>query len=79
MVMRSNTILASTFGWDIADIAECRYQRYVSPVVYSVGEQYFAVSKTKPKHKDVGGEWRVYSDQFFAKDNGTVVWVCGGV
>lgn len=75
--MKSITILASTIGWDIAEVSECRYQRYTLPSVYSIGDLYFAVSKRRPKHEDVGGEWKPHPDQFWAEQNGTTVWVCG--
>ena len=71
---RSNTILAETFGWDISEVSEYRYQRYTAPTVYAIGDQYFAVAKDKPKHT-VGGEWRQHTDQFFAAPH-TTVWVC---
>ena len=34
--MKSVTILASTLGWDIAEVSECRYQRYTLPSVYTI-------------------------------------------
>lgn len=73
--MRANHIIAATFYTDAASISEYRYQRYVSPIVYALGEQYFAVSKTKPKH-DVAGEWLRHTDQFWAAKANTVLWYC---
>jgi len=74
--MNAKEILAATLGWDIGEVSECRYQRYAAPAVYSIGNQYFAVNKTKPKHDDVGGEWQPHTDQFWAEPDGTTVWVC---
>ena len=73
---RSNTILAETFGWDVSEVSECRYQRYTSPSVYSIGDRYFSVSKTKPKHGDVGNAWVKHTDQWAAERSNTIVWVC---
>lgn len=78
-MMRANYIIAASFGWDSRDVSEYRYQRYTSPSVYAIGDRYFAVSKTKPKHKDVGGEWMKHTDQFWAEKNGTTIWVCGAL
>jgi hypothetical protein len=69
-------ILAATIGWDMAEVSECKYQRYTSPVVYAIGGRYLAVSKTKPRHADVGVEWKPHFDQFWAERAGTTVWAC---
>lgn len=73
---RSSTILATTFGWDLNEVKEYQYKstRTKQPI-YSIGQQYFAVSQNKPTD-DVGGEWKKYSDQFFAERYNTVIWVC---
>ncbi len=68
-------VLAATFGWDVAEVREYEYQKYTAPKVYSIGERYFAVSSVKPKHK-VGTEWKWHSDQFFATNQATTIWVC---
>jgi len=73
---RANTVIAETLGWDIKDVIECRYQKYSSPAVYSIGDRYFAAHPSKPKHKDVGGEWREHDDQFGARGTKNKVWVC---
>ncbi len=73
---RANEVIAETLGWDIKDVSECRYQKYSSPAVYSIGDRYFAAHPSKPKHVDVGGEWREHSDQFGARGTNQKVWVC---
>jgi hypothetical protein len=73
--MNASAILASTLGWDIREVPEYRYQRYTAPAVYLVGDCYFAVYKTKPKHSDVGADWHPHPDQFWADRAGTTVWV----
>lgn len=75
--MKALTILASTIGWDIGEVSECRYQRYTRPAVYVIGNRYMAVSAARPRHDDVGGEWKPHTDQFWAGMHGTTVWVCG--
>ena len=67
-------ILGATLCWDYKDVQDCRYQRYVNPAVYSIGDRYFAVHSSKPKH-DVGQEWVEHTDQAFAR-NGRKIWVC---
>lgn len=49
--------IADLFGSDIADIREGRYQKYESPKVYVVGDNYYAASETKPRH-NVGQPWQ---------------------
>jgi len=68
-------IIAGAFSTDIESIRDYRYQRYVAPMVYSIGDCYFAAYRTKPRH-DVGGEWRKHADQFWAEKSGTTLWVC---
>lgn len=72
---RADRIIAETLGWDVSEIKDYRYQRYVNPVVYAIGDQYFAAHKIKPKH-DVGQEWVEHTDQFGARDTDRKVWVC---
>jgi hypothetical protein len=79
MAKRADMIIAETFGWDYKEVQECRYQRYVSSNVYSIGDRYFAVSKTKPKHSDVGDEWVEHTDQFGARNTDKKIWVCNSV
>lgn len=46
--------------------------------MYAIGDGYFATSKTKPTASDCDEmeyDWIEYSDQFFARDAGTVIWV----
>jgi hypothetical protein len=72
---RGEEVLAETFGWDIAEIRDYRYQRNV-PAVYAIGELYYCVSSTKPKAgRDGSFNWVKYTDQFFAERANTVVWV----
>lgn len=73
--MTSREIIASTFGWDVSEVSDYRYQRYSAPSVYAVGDKYYAVSKTKPKHK-VAGDWKEHGDQFFAGSSKTALWYC---
>jgi hypothetical protein len=73
---RATTIIAETLGWDVKEVSEYRYQRYTNPAVYSIGDFYLAVHPTKPKHNDVGGEWREHTDQFGARDTMTTIWIC---
>lgn len=73
--MRANEILAATFGWDVREMRECRYQNFTSPAIYSIGDQYFAVYDKPPKHQ-VGKAWSEYRDQFFAAPTGRKIWVC---
>ena len=67
-------VIASTFGMDISEAREARYQTYTAPAVYSFGGPYYAVYKTKPRHA-VGGPWRLCTDQFWATKAGSALWV----
>jgi hypothetical protein len=75
IIMKTPTILANTFGIDINDISDYRYQSTrTSQAIYAIGEQYFAIGKRKPK--DVfNTSWEMFSDQFWAKQGNTVIWV----
>ena len=68
-----NTI-ASTFGLDVSELADYRYQptRTTRPI-YAIGDIYVA-SGLKPPKDDVGEPWKEHSDQFWAKGK-TKVWV----
>jgi hypothetical protein len=72
---QTSHMLAETLGWDIADLRECRYQRYTLPKVYSIGDRYFAVHTSKPKHDDVGGYWELHTDQFGVRGTDYKIWV----
>lgn len=72
---RANEILAETLGWDVREVSDYRYQKYTDPVVYSIGDRYFAVHATKPKH-EVGKEWVMHTDQFGARGTPRSIWVC---
>lgn len=73
---RAHEIIAETFCFDINEMKEYEYQKYIAPKVYSIGDSYYAVSKTKPKHKDVGKDWIEHKDQFFAQKENTILWQC---
>jgi hypothetical protein len=72
--MRSKTIIASTYGIDQSEIENYRYQstRTKQPI-YSIGEYYFSCGKRKPTD-DVGHEWCIDIDQFWAEQNKTILW-----
>lgn len=76
---RADMIIAETLGWDYKDVQECRYQKYVNPAVYSIGDLYFAVHKSQPKHTDVGVEWVKHTDQFGARDTDRIIWSCKSI
>jgi hypothetical protein len=72
--MKSHEIIASTMGDDIAEWRHARYQRTVSPCVYETGGDYYACSKTVPRH-NMGSAWEQHPDQHWAAKAGTVLWV----
>lgn len=75
MKMKTPTILANTFGIDINDISDYRYQSTrTSQAIYAIGEQYFAVSKKQPKEV-FNTSWKMFSDQFWANQSNTTIWV----
>lgn len=69
------TILASTLGWDMPEVREHRYQdtRTGKLAIFAIGEDYYTVAKTKPSWD--GLDWKEAKDQFWAKQNNTVLWV----
>ena len=72
--MRSKTIIASTCGIDQAEIDGYRYQSTrTKQAIYTIGEYYFACGKRKPTD-DVGYEWCIDKDQFWADQNKTILW-----
>ncbi len=75
--MSHRLIVASTVGYDAAEIGEYRYQptRTKDPI-YSIGDRYFSVTSGKPPRDEVGDEWRKHDDQFYAEKAGRVIWVC---
>lgn len=79
MSKRADMVIGETIGWDYKEVQEYRYQRYANPAVYAIGERYFAVHSSKPRHRDVGGEWREYEDQFGARNTNRKIWVCDAV
>jgi hypothetical protein len=73
--MSSSKIIASTLGFDQAEISEYRYQSTrTSQAIYAIGNFYFACSKRKPKDL-VGGTWEMHKDQFFASQNKSILWL----
>lgn len=70
-------MIAETLGWDVSELRQCRYQRYTSPMVYAIGNRYFAASRGKPRHTDVSeSPWCEHSDQFGARNSALKIWVC---
>jgi len=72
--MKGSSIIAATFSTDSAGFEDCRYQPgRTSRAIYTVGNDYFAVGKTKPKD-EVGKPWEKFSDQFWAEKYNTTLW-----
>jgi hypothetical protein len=69
------SILAATLGWDQAEAREHRYQdtRTGRLAIFTVGDDYYTVSKTKPTWDDM--DWKEAADQFWAKQSNTILWV----
>lgn len=62
-------IIGFHLGWDIAEVREGRYQRYINPAVYVCGGDYFAsppAGSKAPTH-DVGGPW-VHVGSYYGRD-----------
>ena len=77
MAKRANEIIAETFGMDVAEVRDARYQetRTLMPV-YAIGDCYYCcpVGKDKPPK---GWDWMPHSDQFFASRENRVIYVAG--
>lgn len=72
--MSTQKVISSTFGIDQAELSNYRYQpTRTRQAIYSIGDRYFACGKKAPKD-EVGRDWVVETDQFFAKHSGTVLW-----
>jgi hypothetical protein len=72
--MRKDVVLASTFGWDISDLREYRYQQHRATIpIWAIGNRYFTVTKGDKPPRDERN-WRKYSDQTFAAPNGMTIW-----
>lgn len=73
MAKQAGTIIAETLGMDAAEIGEYRYQstRTRHPV-YAIGDGYYSVSKTTPNVS--GYKWEPLKDQFWAAQQGTIIW-----
>jgi len=73
------TMLAMVFGWDNADIEDCRYQagRTDRPV-YTINEDYYCAVKIgqNPARNRDGDQWNWEKvESQFAESNGWQVWV----
>ena len=66
----TKAIIAATFSTDVSEVGS-HYQREVG--VYVMGDDYFACGH-KPPQLD-GRDWKKHKDQFWANQNGTVLWV----
>jgi hypothetical protein len=72
--MSTSKVIASTLGIDQADLSEYRYQpTRTKQAIYSIGDRYFACGNKTPKD-EVGRDWMIETDQFFAKQCRTVLW-----
>jgi hypothetical protein len=72
--MKSKSIIAATFGIDQAEMENYRYQpTRTKQAIFTMGEHYFSCGKRKPT-EDVGGEWCIDMDQFWANENSTILW-----
>lgn len=75
MATSTATVIAETFGLDVSDVRDYRYQatRTKRPI-FAIGDRYYTTGGTPPKD-EVGGAWVAHSDQFFARRGGTTLWV----
>jgi hypothetical protein len=61
-------IIGIHFGSDIRDITDGRYQRYVSPSVYVIGNDYYAApSDNRPPRHKVGQPWQEIAEYYGRK------------
>lgn len=75
--MSTREVIAATFGWDIGEVSDYRYQPgHTKQAIYAMGEHYFAVGKKKPTDLTEYGEveWELHPDQFWAEQKGTKLW-----
>jgi hypothetical protein len=73
-LMSTQKVISSTFGIDQAELSEYRYQpTRTKQAIYSIGDRYFACGNKTPQD-EVGRDWMVETDQFFAKQSGTILW-----
>ncbi|CAB4143088.1 hypothetical protein UFOVP435_58 [uncultured Caudovirales phage] len=72
---RGSTIIATTFFMDVSGFeGDYRYQPgHTKKAIYSIGDVYFCVSKTKPKD-EVGQPWQLAADQAVAERHNTKLW-----
>ena len=77
--MSTPLIIANTLSLDLESSRQFNNEYQYQPgrtkkPLYTVGDDYFCVSKTKPTD-DCDGEWEQHKDQFFAAKAGTILWV----
>ena len=73
--MTAASILASTFGWDVADMRDQEYQPGRTPEkIYAVADMYFCVTPTQAKPKTSGYDWQLYHDQFWTRNTTKEIW-----
>ena len=67
-------ILAQSWGWDISDVQEHRYQYgKTKRPIYAFDEGYYTVSTEMPKDSEY--TWQIWSgDQTIAKLSNTIIW-----
>ena len=71
-------VIASTIGLDVSELREYRYHYGKTKLaLYAVGGHIYCVKPTEPTEAecdDMPYQWTEDSDQFWAKQSGTVVW-----
>ena len=62
MAKQAHTVIAEHFGMDSADVHEGRYHYgRTSTPVYVIGDNYYACSRSKPKHETIEA-WNVIGE-----------------
>jgi hypothetical protein len=78
--MSAPFVIANTLGLELTTSREFnneyQYQpgRTKKPIYNLGGAEYFCVSKSKPTDA-MGGEWVKHTDQFWAQQKATTLWV----
>jgi hypothetical protein len=58
-------IIGFHFCSDMREISESRYQNYVNPAVYVVGDDYYAApADNRPPRHNVGGPWELFAEHY---------------
>jgi len=71
-------IIAATFGLDIAELGDYRYQpTRTTRSIYAIGDIYVAAGRKPPKD-DVGAKWEEHKDQFWTKGQ-TTIWIAKAI